>query len=126
MREEEITFTPAREDAVPIAMPDEPADEPAVVAAEGGPSRRKWILGGAIAGVVALVVASAVVIGIRQRSTPPVAPPVVRAPAVSAPVAAAPAVPLPSAPIVDSAAGVAGRPLDSTKAVVAEAPPQPR
>jgi hypothetical protein len=126
MQDEEITFTPTREDAVPIEMPEEPAPAVAGTDEESPPSRRKWLVGGAIAGVVALIAATAVVIGSRQQSPPPVASPVVRAPAVSAPVAAAPAVPLPSAPIVDSSAGIAARPLDSTTAVAVVAPPKPK
>jgi hypothetical protein len=130
MREEEITFTPAPEEVVPIEMPAEPAP----VASDAAPSRRRWILGGAIAAALAIVIASAVVIGSRNSSAPTVARPAVRAPTVSAPVAAAPApaVPLPSTPIVDSSAGVAGRPLESPTKVAAVAatasvaPPKPK
>ena len=42
MQDEEITFAPTREEATPIAMPEEEA--PAVVAVESTPSRRKWLL----------------------------------------------------------------------------------
>jgi hypothetical protein len=132
MQDEEIAFTPAKESSVPIAMPDEPADEPEAVVTEVPQSRRKWLLGGAVAGVVALAVATAVVVGNRQRATPPATPAVAHAPVASAPVAAAPvgpAVPLPSAPIVDSSAGSVARQFDSTSAVsaaVASAPPKPK
>ncbi len=123
MHDEEITFAPAQEDATPVAMPDEPAE---AVVAESTPSRRKWLVGGAIAGVVAIVAASAIVIGSRQSSAPPVAVPVARAPVVSAPVAAAPAVPLPSALIVDSAAGVVAARPDSPSIIVPAPPPKPK
>jgi hypothetical protein len=117
MRDEEITFTPAREEIVPIEISPEPAPD----SAETAQSRKRWIIGGAIAAGLAIAVASAVVVGNRSSPAPVVAKPAVRggAPVVSPPVAAAPApaVPLPSNPIVDSSAGVAGRPLDSTTKV---------
>jgi hypothetical protein len=122
MRDDEITFTPAREEIVPIEIPAEPERD----SRETAQSRKRWILGGAIAAGLAIAVASAVVVGSRGNSTPVVAKPAVRAPVVSAPVVSAPvaaaptpAVPLPSQPIVDSAAGVVGRPLDSTTKVAA-------
>lgn len=126
MQDEEITFAPAREEAVPIVIP--PESEPEPVSAERAPSRRRWYVGGAVAaGVLAIAVGSALMIG-NRGDTAPVARKTSTVPAASAPLAVAPApvpasaVPLPSHPIVDSAAGSVARALDSTKTVAAVTP----
>jgi hypothetical protein len=113
MRNDEIVFAPLPDDTASPEVEEEP------VAAGSSPTRRTWILSGAIAAVVAIAAASAIVLGSRHTVAAPAARPAPRATAaVPAAVAPAPAVPVtPPTLVADSAATVAAaRWLDSLKA----------
>jgi hypothetical protein len=93
------------------------------------PTRRKWIVPGALVGAAIVVAASAVMLGVRHTPTHAVAEPVATTSAPSSAVAAlpAPAVPLPPlTAIMDSSAGAVGRRFDSTKALAAQAVRKPK
>jgi hypothetical protein len=110
MRHEPIVFAPVREEAPPAesASAVEEKEAAAQPAGPGTPNRRRWMYAGAVAGLVAIIAASAIVVGNRQASAPVVATPVAAAPVAAGPVAAPPTsiVPLPTATtVLDSSAG---------------------
>lgn len=125
MRDDEIVVEPAHD----VETPLETSGEGATVATGVKPTRKKWIVPTALAGLVAIVGATAIAFGARHTMTPPAAKPVVRPVIAQAPVAAPPTsiVPLPPpAAIVDSSGGSAVRSFDSTKAVVAVVKRKPK
>lgn len=139
LRDDPIVF-PAPHEETPRAVVPVVADrkEPAQPTGAGVSNRRRWILAGAAAGLVALVAGSAVAIRhVSTQAASPVAAPVAKVPVVSPPLAVAPPasiVPLPApetvlassagriAPSSDSVARVARRPRsDTSKASAASA-----
>jgi len=112
--DEEVVVAPVHDDESPRGA----ASEGATVIPGGKPARKKWLVPAALAGLVVIIVASAIALGARHMPTQPVAKPVEKAVAAQAPVAAPPTsiVPLPPPTIVDSSALRASRSLDSTKA----------
>ena len=116
MRDDDILFATPPDEAAPIETSDEPSPESAK-----SPSRRKWILVGAAAGILALIGISASVVGSRQpapASKPAARTAVAAAQLDSAPIAVAPVAVVPPPPTLamDSATRrAASRWLDSLK-----------
>jgi len=112
--DEEVVVAPVHDDESPRGA----ASEGATVIPGGKPARKKWLVPAALAGLVVIIVASAIALGARHMPTQPVAKPVEKAVVAQAPVAVPPTsiVPLPPPTIVDSSALRASRSLDSTKA----------
>ena len=132
MRDDDIVFEPSRDDATPAAGREAVDAEPAGAA----PNRRKWILAGSAAAVLALIGISASVLGSRESAAPPVAAAAPRAavarasvdpaPAANSP-ASAPPVQAPSLATDSSSIQAAARWLDSLKDAnpVVLRPPRP-
>ncbi|MDB4917968.1 MAG: hypothetical protein JWM95_5612 [Gemmatimonadetes bacterium] len=99
-----------------------------VPVATAGTRRSRWVIPGAIAGVVAVIVIALVAIASRRTPAAAPVPEVARAaPVVPAPVTPASVVPLPtSATVIDSAAGSIGPALDSTPARAVAVKPKPK
>ena len=112
--DEEVVVAPVHDDESPL----EASGAGATVIPGGKPARKKWLVPAALAGLVVIIIASAIALGARHMPTQPVAKPVEKAVVAQAPVAAPPTsiVPLPPPTIVDSSALRASRSLDSTKA----------
>ena len=117
MRDDDILFTSPPDEAAPLETSDEPSPAPA-----NSTSRRKWILVGAAAGILALIGISASVVGSRQPA-PAANKPAPRTAVAAAkldtlPIAVAPVAVVPPPPTLamDSASRrAASRWLDSLK-----------
>ena len=125
MSDEEIVFAPSRIEAmepdVGVDQTSDPIDRSAD-RMDDGSGRRRWIVGGSAAAVLAIIGIAAVVFGNRGSTAPPVATPsaVVARPAAPAAVTPAPIAPAASAPapafVFDSSSRrTATRWLDSLK-----------
>ena len=123
--EEEIVVVPVRDVDPALATSGAGAADKQGVA----PTRKKWMVAAAIAGLVVIIGASAIAIGTRGAPTQPAAKPVERAVVAQTPVVAPPisVVPLPPpTAIVDSSAGQVRPSIDSVNAAAAALRPRPR
>ena len=123
--EEELVVAPMRDVDPALATSGAGVAEKQGVA----PTRKKWMVAAAIAGLVVLIGASAIAIRTRGASTQPAAKPVERAVVAQTPVVAPPisVVPLPPrTAIVDSSAGQVRPSIDSVNAAAAALRPRPR